>query len=64
MKEIVIPIEFANPVDFYGVNDANLQVLRTKFPGAKIVSRGSELKILGSDKQVRILTDKTEKMIA
>jgi phosphate starvation-inducible PhoH-like protein len=48
LKEIPIP-NLHNPVDFFGVNDANLDLIRKKFPSLKIVSRGSELRIIGDE---------------
>jgi phosphate starvation-inducible protein PhoH and related proteins len=54
LKEINIPVGI-NPVDFYGINDANLELIRKKFPTLKIVSRGSELKILGDEVQMNKL---------
>lgn len=56
MKEISIPSGF-DPVDFYGINDSNLDLIRKKFPGLKIVSRGSELKIIGDDHQSGLLEE-------
>ncbi len=64
MKEIIIPIEFANAVDFYGVNDSNLELLRKKFPALKIVSRGNEIKILGDETQINLLMEKLNRMVA
>ncbi len=64
MKEIIIPIEFANAVDFYGVNDANLELLRKKFPALKIVSRGNEIKILGDESQISLLMEKINRLVA
>ena len=49
MKEIIIPIEFANVVNFFGVNDANLDVIRRRFPTLKVVGRGHELKLIGEE---------------
>lgn len=48
MKEIPIPA-LHNPVDFFGVNDANLDLIRKRFPTLKIVSRGSELRLIGDE---------------
>lgn len=64
MKEIVIPVEFANVVDFYGVNDANLELIRKKFPGLKIIARGNEIKIIGDDMQVANLMERLNRMVA
>ncbi len=64
MKEIIIPIEFANAVDFYGVNDSNLELLRKKFPALKIVSRGNEIKILGDESHINLLMEKLNRMVS
>ena len=63
MKEIIIPVEFANVVDFYGVNDANLDLIRKKFPALKIVARGNEIKIIGDDQQVAVLMEKLNRLV-
>lgn len=63
MKEIIIPVEFANAVDFYGVNDANLDVLRRKYPGVKIVARGQEIKLIGDPNQVSVVEVKFKMLI-
>lgn len=63
MKEISIPTGF-DPVDFYGINDSNLDLIRKKFPGLKIVSRGSELKIIGDEGQSALLEEALGKLFA
>jgi phosphate starvation-inducible PhoH-like protein len=63
LKEIIIPVEFANAVDFYGVNDANLDVLRRKYPGVKIVARGQEIKLIGDPNQVSVVEVKFKMLI-
>lgn len=63
MKEVFIPIELANAVDFYGINDSNLELIRNKFPGLKIVSRGNELKIIGDEIQIELLYEKLNLLI-
>lgn len=63
MKEITIPVGF-NPVEFYGVNDSNLELLRKKFPQLKIVSRGDELKVLGDENQIKKLQEVLDEMIS
>ena len=64
MKEILIPVEFANVVDFYGVNDANLDIIRKKFPALKIVARGNEIKIIGDELQVATLMEKLNRLVS
>lgn len=62
MKEIIIPVGF-NPVEFYGINDSNLELLRKKFPLLKIVSRGNELKVLGDENQISKMQEVLNEMI-
>jgi phosphate starvation-inducible protein PhoH and related proteins len=62
LKEIIIPVGL-NPVEFYGVNDANLDLIRKKFPTLKIVSRGDELKILGDAVQMNKLQEVLNRLI-
>lgn len=49
MKETVLSLEYTDPVGFFGANDANLDVLRRKYPGLKVVGRGRELKLIGEE---------------
>lgn len=48
MKEITLP-DLNNPVDFYGINDQNIELLRKRFPSLKIIARGNELKLIGEE---------------
>ncbi len=52
MKEVNLSIELENIVDFFGVNDANLEVIRRSFPTLKVVGRGHEIKIIGEPEMV------------
>jgi len=42
LSEVIIPIDTFNPVEFFGVNDSNLEVIRKNFPELKLVARGNE----------------------
>jgi phosphate starvation-inducible PhoH-like protein len=64
LKEVFIPIELANAVDFYGINDSNLELIRSRFPGLKIISRGNELKIIGDEIQIELLYEKLNLLIS
>jgi phosphate starvation-inducible protein PhoH and related proteins len=52
LKEINLSLELENVVDFFGVNDANLEVVRRSFPALKVVGRGHEIKIIGEPEMV------------
>lgn len=60
MSELTINIEQVNPIDFFGVNNSKLNVLKKKFPLLKVVSRGTKLKAAGSEEELAVFQDKVE----
>ena len=52
MTETIINLETVNPIEFFGVNNGKLDLLKKKFPLLKILSRGTQLKLSGSPEQV------------
>ncbi len=52
MTETIINLETVNPIEFFGVNNGKLDILKKKFPLLKILSRGTQLKLSGSQEQV------------
>lgn len=58
MSELTINIEQVNPIDFFGVNNSKLNVLKKKFPLLKVVSRGTKLKAAGSEEELALFEDK------
>jgi phosphate starvation-inducible PhoH-like protein len=63
LSEVVIAIDTLNPVEFFGVNDTNLDVIRKKFPELKLISRGSEIKVIGDDKNIHRFSEKITRLI-
>ena len=49
MIERIIMIDSADPVGFYGVNNANMLLLRNLFPKLRIAARGAVIKVIGED---------------
>ena len=47
MIERIVIIESADPVSFYGVNNANMQLIRNLFPKLRMAARGSVIKEIG-----------------
>ena len=47
MIERIYILESVDPVTFYGVNDAHLQLMMNMFPKLRIVARGSVIKVIG-----------------
>ena len=63
MSEVIIPIDTFNPVEFFGVNDANLEVIRRNFPELKLVARGNEIKVIGDEKNIHLFSEKINRLI-
>jgi len=60
LNELLVRIESDNPVEFYGINDRHLYIIRKHFPKLKIVARGDTLKVLGEQEELDVF----EKRIA
>ena len=52
MTETIINLETVNPIEFFGVNNGKLDILKKKFPLLKILSRGTQIKLSGSPEQI------------
>jgi len=51
MIERLIVIDDVDPVVFYGVNNANMQLIRNLFPKLRIAARGTLIKALGDEEE-------------
>ena len=58
MTETIINLETVNPLEFFGVNNAKLDILKKKFPLLKILSRGTQIKLSGAPEQIENARDK------
>lgn len=52
MIERILVIEEADPVLLCGVNNCNIQLLKTLYPKIRIVARGNVLKVLGDEAEL------------
>ena len=52
MTETIINLENVNPIEFFGVNNKKLEVLKKSFPLLKILSRGTQIKLSGAPEQI------------
>lgn len=52
MTEIIISLEHINPIEFVGVNNSKIDLLKKQFPNLKILSRGSQIKLSGKPEEV------------
>lgn len=51
MIERIIIIDNADPVNFYGVNNNNMLLIRNLFPKLRIAARGSVIKVIGEESE-------------
>lgn len=58
LTETIINLETVNPIEFFGVNNGKLDILKRKFPLLKILSRGTQIKLSGSPEQIEEARDK------
>ena len=63
MTETIISLETVNPIEFFGVNNGKLDLLKKKFPLLKILSRGTQIKLSGSPEQVESAKEKIELIV-
>ena len=57
MIEKHIVLEDIDPVIFYGVNNANMQMIKALFPKLRIVARGDVIKVMGDEEEMCALEE-------
>lgn len=62
MIEKLIVLEDIDPVTFYGVNNANMQLIKALYPKLRIVARGNVIKVLGDEAEMRAFEDNIVKL--
>jgi phosphate starvation-inducible PhoH-like protein len=63
LRETIINLETVNPIEFFGVNNGKLDILKKKFPLLKILSRGTQLKLSGSSEQIESAKEKIDLIV-
>jgi len=63
LTETIINLESINPIEFFGVNNGKLDLLKKKFPLLKILSRGTQLKLSGSPEQIDTAKEKIDLIV-
>ena len=62
MIEKHIILEDVDPVVFYGVNNANIQMVKALYPKLRIVARGNVLHVMGDELEMCALEENIEKL--
>ncbi|TAN00186.1 MAG: PhoH family protein [Chitinophagaceae bacterium] len=63
MTETIIHLENINPIEFFGVNNGKLDILKKKFPLLKILSRGTQIKLSGAPEEIETAREKINQII-
>jgi phosphate starvation-inducible PhoH-like protein len=58
LTEAIINLESVNPIEFFGVNNGKLDLLKKKYPLLKILSRGTQLKLSGAPEHIEPAKEK------
>jgi phosphate starvation-inducible PhoH-like protein len=63
LTESIINLDSINPIEFFGVNNGKLDLLKKKFPLLKILSRGTQLKLSGAPEEVTTAQEKIGQIV-
>ena len=63
MTKTIINLETVNPIEFFGVNNGKLDILKKKFPLLKILSRGTQVKLSGAPEQIVDAKEKIDELM-
>jgi len=64
MIERIIIVENVDPVSFYGVNNANMQLIHNLFPKLRIAARGQVIKVIGEEAETAEFEKKIKELEA
>ena len=63
LNETTITLEGINPIEFWGIDDVNLNLLKKSFPKLRIVVRGEALKAIGDEEMLQNFQKKIKTLI-
>jgi phosphate starvation-inducible protein PhoH and related proteins len=63
LTEAIINLDSVNPIEFFGVNNGKLDLLKKKFPLLKILGRGTQIKLSGSTEHIHTAKEKIDLIV-
>lgn len=63
MLEKTITIEDVSLIDFLGAQNANIKIVAAAFPKSKIISRGNEIRIKGTEPEINRISEVIEMLL-
>ncbi len=64
MNELKLSLDSVNAAQFWGVNNENYELIKAAFSKLKIVARGTELKVLGDEQELKLFEQKFNSLLA
>ncbi|MEJ7557900.1 MAG: PhoH family protein [Pedobacter sp.] len=64
MNELKLTLESVNPAQFWGPNNEHYEIIKNAFPKLKVVARGTEVKVLGDELELKNFENKYNQLIA
>ncbi|MGB0788110.1 MAG: phosphate starvation-inducible protein PhoH, partial [Marinirhabdus sp.] len=58
MNELVLELPEIDPIDFFGNQNVNLNLLKKHFPKLKLVARGNKIKVYGDKVELGVFDTK------
>ncbi|MDR1718494.1 MAG: PhoH family protein [Dysgonamonadaceae bacterium] len=62
MIERIIILEETDPVLFYGINNSNIQLIKSLYPKLRIVARGNVIKVIGEEADLAAFEEKIQEL--
>ncbi len=63
MNELNLTIDAINPAVLWGANNDHFEIIKKQYPKLKIVARGSEVKVLGDEAEIKNFEEKLSQLI-
>lgn len=62
MIERIIILDSVDPVVFFGINNSNIQLLKTLYPKLRIIARGNVIKAIGNETEIADFEEKIQQL--
>jgi phosphate starvation-inducible PhoH-like protein len=63
LNELKLTLDTVNPAHFWGANNENYEMIKLSFPKLKIVARGSDVKVLGDEQELKSFETKFNQLV-
>jgi phosphate starvation-inducible PhoH-like protein len=63
LNEKNLTLEAVDPAQFWGTNNEHYELIKLAFPKLKVVARGTDLKVLGDEKELHLFEEKFNELV-